>query len=400
MISISPLTLFGLLPSLVVIFYQLLYLIFSFRITIRQDAPTLGQDLPSEDLSILIPVFGDGDTIRGTLQSIHDNACPSLTTVVVVLDRCNDQTQYLVRSFIQHFAIQGVSLVVEKLPDEVFGKVQALLYGGRFISTRTVLLLDSDIILEKNAIRSLLHFHVKEGAPYSSCLIYPFDGGDDPHPLSQQIVCNNRLYRQSVLQTVKNLYHCSNFPGGVQMVDFEVYKKLLVDGFLEDLTATYAVLGSGGRIAILPTVLAYEIERTNILGQYLQRVRWTIGAIQHIPVQISTARKRKRAIEKILVNSYHIMWEVQYYIIFTNLVLLAFLPALAGILLLPILLYVCNIFRSVQLTWSNYRNTIAAALLHCLIHPFLISFALPSSIVYVLFKRGYNFQSKALFRRT
>jgi len=395
----SPLFWLLLIPGLIISFFQLVYLVLSFKVRIEKPSRVDHVNKIARGLSIIIPVYGDEATIANTLKSILRNAGNELKTVVVVLDRCNEQTSNLVNSFIEHFSKQAIPLIVKALPEEKYGKVQALIYGGEFVQTKTVLLLDSDIVLEKDAISTLFYFHIKEGGPFSSCLIYPFDGTAQAHSLSQRIVCNNRLYRQSVIQTVKNLYGCSNFPGGVQMVDFIAYKDLLVHGFLEDLTATYSVLKSGGKISILPVVLAYEIERQTIWGMFLQRIRWTIGAIQHIPVQVAAAKSRKKLIEKILINSYHVMWEIQYYIIIFNLLLIFIFPSMWYLLFLPMVLYMCNIFRSVALTWENYRNSLFAALLHCIVHPIIISVALPSSIILVLFKGSFSFKSKSLFRR-
>lgn len=388
-----------LIPGLVTVFFQLLYLALSFRVKIQDTAIPACHDKPAEDISIIIPVHGEDDTIGGCLQAILNNVCPAVKAVVVVLDHCQEKTGEVVSSFVEPFCQQGITLQVKILPPNTYGKVQALIYGGRFITTQTALLLDADIILEKEAVSRLLAFHHCGGYVFSSCLIFPYDGDHKAHPLSQQIVCNNRLYRQSVIQTVKNLYGCSNFPGGVQMVHFQAYKRLLKDGFLEDLTATYSLLKSGGRVAILPEVLAYEVERKTIAGQFLQRVRWTIGAIQHIPDQMATARTRPRLIEKLLINSYHVMWELQYYVIILNLLLVIVLPGLWFILCLPMVLYICNIFRSVKLTWRYYRNSLLAAFLHCLIHPVIISAALPASVIWLVCKRSYNFQSRSLFRR-
>lgn len=399
MTSISPVLLLLLIPVVITLFYQLLYLILSFRVHIQGAALPPGDDESIEDISIIIPVHGEDDTITDSLNSILNNSSGPVKMIVVVLDHCLEKTTEDVLSFVEPFAKRHITLVVKTLPAEIFGKVQALLYGGRSITTPIALLLDSDIILEKGAISRLLEFHLSEGHLFSSCLIFPFDGRDQPHSLTQQIVCNNRLYRQSVIQTVKNLFNCSNFPGGVQMVDFAAYKKLLKDGFLEDLTATYSLLKSGGRVAILPSVLAYEVERKTIVGQFLQRVRWTIGAIQHIPEQLETARLRPRIMEKILINSYHVMWEIQYYVIFVSLFMILIFPSLWLLLCLPMVLYMCNIFRSLTLTWRYYRNSVFAAFLHCLIHPVIISVALPVSVICLVYKRSYNFQSRSLFRR-
>lgn len=384
-------------------FFQMFYLVESFKVCVE---PTKRQPLPNSvspgltaQVSIIIPVYGSESTICPCLESILSNSLALVDKVVVVLDRCQEPTRAMLRAFIPKFAAHLTELEVIDLPSNKSGKVQALLYGGNYVATPTVLLLDSDIILEITAIEALLRFHLNESNSFSSCLIYPYLAVGEHHSTTQQIICINRLYRQSVVQLVKNLHGVANFPGGVQMVDFAAYCKLLTDGFLEDLTATYKVLSSGGQIAILPQVLAYEIERESLLGLFLQRVRWTIGAIQHLPIQFAAARARKGLVEKILISSYHVMWEFQHYVIVASLFSVPFSSTLSPVLCVPLLLYLANILRMLALTRTQYKNSWHAAVLHCLVHPCIITAALPCSLLYLLRNRSFIFETAALFRR-
>jgi cellulose synthase/poly-beta-1,6-N-acetylglucosamine synthase-like glycosyltransferase len=394
-------------PVILILFFQIFYLVESFRVCIEPIAggqPLLKnpQEEPQklgEKISIIIPVYGTESTIFSCLESTLGNFLGLVDKVVVVLDRCQETTKNKICAFIPQFALQSVKLEVIDLPSHRSGKVQALLHGGNYISTSSVLLLDSDIILEKTAIERLLRFHLENNNSFSSCLIYPYLAMGENPSTAQQIVCNNRLYRQSIVQLVKNLHGVANFPGGLQLVDFAAYRNLLVDGFLEDLTATYKVLSSGKRVAILPQVLAYEVERQTLLGLFLQRVRWTIGAIQHLPVQFSTAFACKGSAKKILISSYHVMWEFQHYVIVLSLVAIPFSHTLLPLFCMPLLLYFAKIIRMLTLTRSYYKNSWYAAVLHCLVHPCIITAALPCSLVYLLRKRSFTFEATALFRR-
>lgn len=380
-------------------FFQMYYLARSFHVVIRHDPLSILPAVQTGRLSILIPVFNSESTLGRCLASILDNDPAYIADVVVVLDRCQDGSQAIALAHVERFAARGIPLRVLTLPSGSAGKVAALLHGGRNIVARNALLLDSDIVLEPTCIAELATFHHQSRAIYSSCLIFPFQEPAAERTLTTHFICNNRLYRQSVIQAVKNLSGVGNFPGGLQLVDFHKYAELLADGFLEDLTATYRVLKLGDTIAIVPRVLAYEVERQSINGLFWQRVRWTLGAIQHLPTQVLTASTRSSWHQKILINSYHVMWEFQHYVIALGTVAALFLPEFRLFLLAPLLLYVAHIMRSVHLGRRHYENSLPGAAFHCIGFSFVITTALLGSLVLLLIERRFWFDTSLLFRR-
>ncbi len=384
-------------PILLVVFFQTYYLVLSLRVRIARAPVDLAAPAAAAapPISILIPVRDSAGCVGRCLESLLAQRLERVAEVVVVLDHCRDDSAAVVQRFVERFAARGATLELRALPSGRAGKVAALLHGSGFTSSGTVLLLDADIVLEPTAVEELADHHRARGAAFSSCLVYP-RGAARP-TLASHVVCNNRMYRQGVLQAVKNRFGVANLPGGVQLVEIAAYRRLLVDGFLEDLTATYRLLAAGGRVDVLPRVLAYEIERETLRGLFLQRVRWTIGALQHLPDQLRTARRRPGLNEKILINSYHTMWELQHYAI-----VLGLLAALAGggpIFLAPFALYVLQIARSVQLGRHCYRNSLAGVIAHCLLFPWVITLALVGSLVLLARTRRFFFASSALFRR-
>ncbi|NMO15031.1 glycosyltransferase family 2 protein [Pyxidicoccus fallax] len=388
-----------LLPIGCICFFQLYYLVCSFKVRIH---PRSIAALPSDDVekvSILLPVFNSASTLDRCLSSILNNKLELLSNIVVVLDRCTDGSDTLARSFVERFAERGVQLRLLTLPEARSGKVAGLLLGGQHVASETVLLLDADIVLEPTGLEELVAFHRRCGEPFSSCLIFPFQEAGKEHNLTAHLICNNRLYRQGVLQTVKNLFGVGNFPGGIQMVNYRKYAELLVDGFLEDLTATYRVLSTDGRISILPRVLGYEVERQSLSGLFLQRVRWTLGAIEHLPTQVRTASTRTAWPQKILINSYHVMWEFQHYVIALGLLLAPFSWDAWPFFLMPLFLYSLQILRSAYLGRHHYANSLPGILFHCLGFPLIISAALVGSILMLVKKRSFFFKSALLFRR-
>jgi cellulose synthase/poly-beta-1,6-N-acetylglucosamine synthase-like glycosyltransferase len=386
-------------PVAVICFFQLFYLIQSLRVRIGPCSPVSSPTVEWEKISVLIPVHNSEFTIGLCLSSILANDSRFISEVVLILDHCTDDTALIARSFVDRFASIGVRLDVISTAGPGAGKVAAILSGGSRVSKESVLLLDADIVLEPTAIEQLVSFHRQSAGPFTSCLIFPHQDDKAVPSMTAHVICNNRLYRQSVVQSVKNLFGVANFPGGLQLVEFSRYRDLLIDGFLEDLTATYRVLAEGGQIAILPRVLAYEIERQTLQGLFLQRLRWTIGAIQHLPTQIRTARTRRDVSQKILINSYHVMWEFQHYVITLGLLAAPFSSWLWPVAVAPWALYVLQILRSVFLTRAHYLNSTPGVILHCLVFPSVISAALVGSVALLVRKRCYFFEATHLFRR-
>jgi len=391
-------TLIVLVPLSLVCSFQLYYLAMSFGLALRR-VPTAEQAAAAgRTLSIIIPARQAADTIGSVLDAILLNDLESIERLVVVLDRCADATQKIVESYISTFAARQVLLRVRHVASGDGGKVATLLTGLREIFSADVLLVDADVILAPTAITEIGTFHATANTPFSSCLVLPHQTPGKVNRLVDQIICNNRLYRQSILQLVKDRHGAANFPGGFQLVNAKSYSELLVHGFLEDLTATYAVLAMGGRIAILPRALAFEIERQTLYGLFLQRLRWTLGALQHLPLQIQVANQQRTFRRWVLVNSYHIMWELQHYVIVGGALLSPMLPH-GGIMIVPLLIYAAQVGRSAYLTRHEYRNSLLGILLHILIFPIVITAALIASLFLLVWKRRFFFDTFLLFKR-
>ena len=391
--------------SLVVLvaFFQLLYLLLSFRLAPpgRADGKGTGHQAPLPELAVVIPLHDCAHTIRDCLDALLAADTTPVARIIVVNDRSGDGCDVIARSYETVFRSKGVPFEVLDLPDGQAGKVAALLHGGARAGEDLQLLMDADIVLEPGGITALAAFHAARRAEFSSGLIYPAPAGSGPPTLTTHIVCNNRLYRQGVLQAVKSLYGVANFPGGLQLVSFAAYRELLVHGFLEDLTATYKVLSQGRRVEILPQVLAHEIERSTLKSTFLQRVRWTIGTIQHLRTQVRTAATRTVPIEWLLINSYHVMWELQHYVVVLGALAAPFAPGASALLfLLPWGLYSAQIVRSALLGRRHAVNSPAGIIAHGLVFPVLIPAALVGAVLMLARMRAFYFYRASLYHRS
>ena len=391
------------LPVLLVIPFQLYYLLQGLRVAVAQDPPSpalvglalTDPALAGSPISIVIPARDAAETIGPVLAGILANDLRPVERVVVVLDRCRDATEMLVCAREADFRSAGVLLETVTSPGA--GKVAALKEGLGRIATADALLLDSDIILAPTAIAEITAFHWGAGTPFSSALVLPATEAGRRPGLVEHIICNNRLYRQCLLQLVKDRHGAANFPGGLQLVDAAAYQSLLVHGFLEDLTASYVVLARHGRIAILPRIAGFEVERATLAGLFWQRVRWTIGALQHIPAQLAAARRQREAHRWFLINSYHVMWELQHYAIVVGAI--AALSGGSALFLVPLVLYALQICRSAHLARRHFPPSPLGVALHIVVFPAIISAALLASLFRLAHERRFIFDSIVMYRR-
>ena len=350
-----------------------------------------------EPITIIIPVFNSEKTISKCLNSILVNKKKLISKIIIIFDHCSDQSESIVTKIKKQYL--DVEIKTLHLNQKKSGKVSGILKAFKITKTKFSLLIDSDIVLDKNAIEKLINFHYQNKNFYSSCYIYPYM--DKKNTFLENIINNDRLYRQNILQNVREFYGLSNFPGGIGIVNINEYKKKLKSGFLEDLTATLAIIKSNKEINILKEPLAFEIERKSIKGVLLQRIRWTIGNIENIRNIFSAIVEIESIFKKCILLSYPIMWYFQHYFIVIGNILFIFSifkqPNL--IYLLPQLLYFTQILISANIGKKHYENNFLSIIIHSIIYPVIITTSLLLSIFVLIKKKKTFFKTKLLFSR-
>lgn len=379
----------------VIIFFQLFFIINVLFINIVVKQEKRDSNI-KEKISVLIPLLNSERTIGECLNSILNNDVSLVESVIIVLDHCVDRSADVAASFVKKFNVLHINLIITNLPNNITGKVNGIKHGIDFSKTKNILLLDADIILKNNAVSELLHFHLINENSFSSCLVYPHQA--QQANLISKIICQDRLYRQNIIKTIKNKYGVANFPGSIGIVDIKKYKPFLFSGFLEDLTASFHVMGIKDKISILPMVLGYEMERESLKGVFFQRVRWSIGNIENIPLLTKTIIREKSILKKILIFSYPTMWYLQHYAISMGLIFTIFFPE-NYIFLLPLILYIIQIILSNLIAKESYNTSITELVGHCLLFPFIISGALISALVLIIKNKKLYFKNDLFFKR-
>lgn len=385
-------TLFSILFC-VVISFQLFYLLMSIKKIFTKKKPIYSGKI--KPVTIIIPIFNGEKTISKCLDSILLNDQTLIKQIIIVFDHCTDNSFIIVNKFKNLFLKNKVKFNTYELEDKT-GKVEGLLEGLRHTTTEHALIMDSDIVLKPNAVKSLLLFHKQKNNPYSSCFIYPY--AENKNSLLNIIIDNDRLYRQNILQNVRNDYKMANFPGGIGVIDTLKYKQKLKSGFLEDLTATYKIIENGEKVDILAKPLAFEIERKSIKGVILQRTRWTIGNIENMKNLLKTINKHKKITGKILLSSYPIMWYLQHYLITIGIVLFI-ISGFKLIFLIPQFLYFLEISISSYIGRKDYQNNFFGIVVHSLIYPVIIFISLLSAVFLIIKNKKMFFKKESFFAR-
>lgn len=116
---------------------------------------------PSDtNLSVIIPVRNEEANLGQLLRDLHHQSCPA-NEIICVDDDSSDATAQIARSF-------GVRIMTLKnKPAEWTGKTWACHHGATLATNETLLFLDADVRLGKDALKRLLHTHEEKKCPIS-----------------------------------------------------------------------------------------------------------------------------------------------------------------------------------------------------------------------------------------
>ena len=382
---------------IIVVVYQLFYLFGAIIISFQKNNKKIKTNRNIEEkLSVVIPLFNCKNTINKTLKSVIDNNLNLLNKIIIVNDNSTDGSALAVENFIKNYPNNDKFIFINLNRGRI-GKVETILTGLKYIKTENILLLDADIILEKNAIERLYQFHIENNNFCTSCLVYPYRDSST-NVLTSQIIGNDKLYRQNILKLVRDVFGVANFPGCIGIVSVADYKKYFRTCFLEDLKATYKIIEYGKHISVLPVPLAFEVERQSFKGLFLQRTRWTLGSIYCFGTLVRAIIKSKNFIKGIILMSYPIMWHLQHCMIIFGLIIL-FFNYKYWVFSIPLMLYFLQILLSTYKGRLLFKNSFIGICLHCILFPVISTLSLFGAIYNLILKRSFYFTSESLFER-
>jgi len=377
--------------TFIFVFYFTLYFFISLKIYLSpKNTPKGLNEIPLKDISVVIPVHNVGRLITKSVQSVVNQENVSILKIVVVDDNNNNPTEKILKKI----KSWDKRIEIIKLSNGKPNKVKALVAGIKKVPTEFIALLDADTILDRNAISRTFNYLLENKGNYATCLIDPIR----QKGIIYQLICYDRLFRQRILQTVRNYFGCSNFPGCFGVFNKAAFVQTLENGFLEDLISTYRITSKGDQVLLLREVLASEHERANLKTLILQRVRWTIGNIHTLPFLYKTFL-RVNFIKKIIFLSYPLLWYIIHYWLVFLLIITFIYPSLISRYLIMAIGYSVLVFLSSIVIKDKIFGDPVSFFLHIILFPLCIVIALFMALFILAKERTYFFTKESFFVR-
>jgi len=346
--------------------------------------------MPSKSISIVVPVHNVEKVIAKNIRSVLNQENVQISKIVIVNDNSNARTAHVLRK------IKNWDKKIEtiELSDGKPNKVKALLTGIKRTSTEFIALLDADTILDRKGISRTFNYLLDKKGNYATCLIDPVRKKGTVY----QLICYDRLFRQRILQVVRNYFGCSNLPGCFGIFNKRAFIETLENGFLEDLISTYRISSKGSKVFLLRQVLAYEYERISLKTLISQRIRWTIGNIHTVPYFYKTLL-RVSFIKKIILFSYPLLWYILHYWLVFLLIMSVVYPSLISKYLIMAIGYSGLVLLSSMIIKEKIYGNPISFLLHIVVFPFCIVIALFMALCVLVEKRTFFFTKESFFTR-
>ncbi|MBI5836123.1 MAG: glycosyltransferase family 2 protein [Candidatus Eisenbacteria bacterium] len=237
----------------------------------RQD--TLKLDILYPPVTILIAAYNEEDCIRDTMRGIRQQEYANQIEVILVDDGSTDRTVELARE------LGPPNLKV--LPAPHGGKANALNLGLEKALFNTVVTIDADTFLYRNAVQRIV----------ARLLSHPNNAAVAGHVLAK----NERASRMARLQSWDYMLAIASvkrqqglFRGTlVAQGAFSAFRRNCLrevkgwqDRIGEDIVLTWALLSRGYRVDYEPTAFSFTNVPTHLRGFARQRQRWARGMIE------------------------------------------------------------------------------------------------------------------------
>jgi peptidoglycan/xylan/chitin deacetylase (PgdA/CDA1 family)/GT2 family glycosyltransferase len=242
---------------------------------IRNVVPPPISTTGSEGVSILIPAYNEQENIAATVESVIRTSYPT-REIIVIDDGSKDNTSAEVEAVIRAYPNDGVRLVRV----ENGGKARALNTGLEYAKYDTIVVLDADAVLDKDA---LWHFTRHFADPNVGAV-----AGKVRTTGSSTLLDLFQTLEYAVGQNIDKrafslLGAVGVVPGPAGAWRRKVIMKLggfSTDTLVEDQDLTLTILRAGYRVIYEPEAVAYTETPHNIRNFLKQRFRWVYGTMQ------------------------------------------------------------------------------------------------------------------------
>jgi hyaluronan synthase len=263
-----------------------------------------GDDLPT--VSVLIPAYNEGECVRKSICSVIDCDYPKhLLEIIIVDDGSRDDTW----KYIEQERLLHPDLVTTFRFKKNRGKKKALALGFRKARGEVIVTVDSDSVIDKNALRNIVAPFVDPHVGAVTGKIRAVNRGSNllTRMLNVQYIMGTEFYRssQSVFRTVMC---CAGALSAYRRIVIEkVLDGWLTQKFLgqectygEDHALTNHILRSGSDTVYQRTAIIYTAVPETLRGFMRMFTRWNKGylreSIVFLTFMLTKYRERNRVL--------------------------------------------------------------------------------------------------------
>lgn len=224
-------------------------------------------------LTVLIPSFNEGQTIKDTIEHIFASDYKGLKQVIVINDGSSDNTKEVVEKLLKKF--KGLKLINKKNS----GKADSLNYALNFVKTDLVAVIDADSYPNKNAFSRLCGFFddKKVGVVTAACT--PRNRKKLLERL-QSIEYKVIAFTRKLLEYIDSIYVA---PGSLSIYRTHALKGIGgfdIKNMTEDIESTWHMLRKNWKVKMCLAATVTTTVPNKISPWFKQRVRWSIGGLQ------------------------------------------------------------------------------------------------------------------------
>jgi cellulose synthase/poly-beta-1,6-N-acetylglucosamine synthase-like glycosyltransferase len=226
-----------------------------------------------DDVSVLIPAFNEEENIKGTLVSVlHNSVQPR--QVIVIDDGSTDDTAHRVKELMLEYP------VITLIQQANSGKARALNRGLQDISTKYFIAIDGDTVLDRHAIKHLMHHITGTTLAAVAGTVMPIHTRTWLEKFQYLEYVVSQSIEKNALAHVDAI---SVVPGPIGVWQTEAVRSVggyCTDTMVEDQALTLALHVAKYSISYEVKAKAYT-ETPHTIDDFIkQRYRWTFGMLQ------------------------------------------------------------------------------------------------------------------------
>ncbi len=230
-------------------------------------------------VSVLIPAWNEETGIRATIESVIKTKYPHLQ-IIVINDGSTDKTDEIVKKFIGTYekksAQHKASLCYINIPNG--GKARALNTALKVAHGEIIVTIDSDSVMDKNAIKNLVKHY----------------GDPNVASVSGNVVIGNRTKPIGLIQQLEYIYgfyfkRADSILNAVYIVGGAAasYRKNIItkiggfdeNSLTEDIDLSTRIQDHGYYVRYAADAIVYTEGPSDFTGLFQQRLRWKYGRL-------------------------------------------------------------------------------------------------------------------------